>query len=289
MRAIALSAICLCSVQDIAAQNIKQQLLALYPFTEKEETFDGVPIYQLNNLSIVTIKSDSIYADRLDQQLSADIFIFASRHKSASFKPALLVHTPGNWAAAELGGKPSKLCIAHPSAVKVAHQALLAERKRLKLDMWACGLEATHHGPWIEETPALFVEIGSVEQDWRNEVAAKAVARAIMAVAENLQESAPAFLGFGGPHYCPAFTRLSIETNFAPSHLMPKYHLDQVSESLISQAIERTFGHVSVAAIDWKGIRGSQRGRLLKILDGLDIEAQRVRDLLRAPIEDSKG
>ncbi len=281
-----MSAVCLCSVQDIAAQNIKQQLLALYPFSEKEETHDGVPIYQLNNLSIVTIKSDSIYADRLDQRLSADIFIFASRHKSASFKPALLVHTPGNWSAAELGGKPSKLCVAHPSAVKVAHQTLLAERNRLKLDMWACGLEATHHGPWIEKIPTLFVEIGSAEHDWRNEAAAKAVARAIMAVAENLQKSAPAFLGFGGPHYCPAFTRLSIETGFAPSHLMPKYHLDLISESLISQAIERTHGRVSLAALDWKGIQGSQRSRLVKILEGLNIKAHRVRDLLRAPIED---
>ncbi len=284
-----MSAICLCSLQDIAAQNIKQQLLSLYPFTEKEETFDGAPIYQLNNLSIVTIKSDSIHADQLDQHLPADIFIFASRHKSASFKPALLVHTPGNWATAELGGKSSKLCIAHPSAVKVAHQTLLAERNRLNLDMWACGLEATHHGPWIEETPTLFVEIGSTEQDWRNVVAAKIVARAVMAVAENLHESAPAFLGFGGPHYCPAFTRLSIETRFAPSHLMPKYHLNQVSESLISHAAERTSGHIALAAIDWKGIKGLQRGRLVKILDELNIETRRVRDLLRDAKDDSIG
>ena len=283
-----MSVTCLCSIQDIAAQNIKQQLLALYPFEEKEETFDGAPIYQLNNLSIVTIKTDSIYADRLDQRLSADIFIFASRHKSASFKPALLVHTPGNWTTAELGGKPSTLCIAHPSAVKVAHQTMFAELNRLELDFWACGLEATHHGPLIEEIPALFIEIGSTEQDWRNEVAAKIVARAIMAVAETLHRPTPAFLGFGGPHYCPAFTRLSIETEFAASHLMPKYYLNQVSESLIRHAVERTAGRVALAALDWKGMKGSQRERIGEILDGMNIEAKRVRDLLRDANEDSK-
>jgi D-aminoacyl-tRNA deacylase len=280
-----LSAICVCSLQDIAAQNIKQQLLSLYPFTEKKAIFDGAPIYQLGNLSIVTITSDSIHADHLDHQLSADIIIFASRHKSASFQPALLVHTPGNWAAAELGGKPSKLCTAHPSALKTAHQTLIAERNRLGLDRWACGLEATHHGPWIEEIPTLFVEIGSTEQDWRNEVAAKIIARAIIAVANNLQDSPPAFLGFGGPHYCPAFNRVNLETTFAPSHLMPKYHLNQVSESIIHHAIERTAGGVAFAALDWKGIKGSQRGKLMEILDDLDIEAKRVRDILRASSE----
>lgn len=283
-----MSAICICSIQDIAAQNIKRQLLALYPFTEKEETFDGTPIYQLNNLSIVTIKSDSIYADRLDQRLSADIFIFASRHKSASFKPALLAHTPGNWTMAELGGKPSTLCNALPSAVKIAHQTMLAERDRLELDLWACGLEATHHGPWIEEIPTLFVEIGSTEQDWRNEVAAKIVARAINAVTENLHKSVPAFLGFGGPHYCPAFTRLSIETEFAASHLMPKYYLDHVSESLVRHAVERTAGRIALAALDWKGMKGSQRKRLMELLDEMNIEARRVRDLLRVADEGSR-
>jgi D-aminoacyl-tRNA deacylase len=276
-----LSATCICSTQDIAAQNIKRQLLTLYPFTEKDEEFDRAPIYQFNNLSIVTIKSDSIYADRLDRRLSADVFIFASRHKSASFKPALLVHTPGNWAMAELGGKPSTLCTALPSAVKMAHQTLLSERNRLELDLWACGLEATHHGPWIEEVPTLFVEIGSSEQEWRNEVAGKIVARAIIAVAENLHKPAPAFLGFGGPHYCPAFTRLSIETDYAASHLMPKYHLNQVSESLVRHAVERTAGPIELAALDWKGMKGSQRKRLSEILDKMNIEAHRVRDLLR--------
>jgi D-aminoacyl-tRNA deacylase len=282
-----LSAICICSIQDIAAQNIKQQLLASYPFNEKEETFDGSPIYQWNNLSIVTIKSDSIYADRLDQRLSADIFIFASRHKSASSKPALLVHTPGNWAIAELGGKPNTLCIANPSAVKIAHNTMLAERNSLELDSWACGLEATHHGPWIEEVPVLFVEIGSTERDWRNEVAAKIVARAVIAVAEKLHMSSPAFIGFGGPHYCPAFTRLSTETEFAAAHLMPKYHLNRVSESIVRYAIERTTGSIDLAALDWKGMKGPQREQLVEILDELNIRFQRVRDLLREADEGS--
>jgi D-aminoacyl-tRNA deacylase len=276
------SAICLCSLQDIAAQNIKQQLLTLFPFTETDATFDSYPIYQFDNLSLVTIESDSIYADQLDEQLSADLFIFASRHKSAAFRPALLTHIPGNWADAKLGGKPSQLCPAPPTALKTALLTLLKELKRLDLMDWACGLEATHHGPWIENTPVLFIEIGSTEKEWRNKIAAEIVAKSIVAVAQNLDKNYPIVLGFGGPHYCPAFSRLCAETEYALSHIMPRYHIDQVSEALIQHAIDRTKGTISYAAIDWKGMKGAQRDNLLEILQTIGLEAKRVRDLLHS-------
>jgi len=276
------SAICFCSLQDTAAQNIKQQLLALFPFTETEATIDSYPIYKLGNLSLVTIQSDSIYADQLDEQLSADLFIFASRHKSAAFKPALLAHVPGNWSDAQLGGKPSRLCIAPPTALKVAFLTLLEEQKRLNLMDWACGLEATHHGPWIEKTPVIFIEIGSTEEEWSNKTAAKIVAKSIVTVAKKIDESYPIVLGFGGPHYCPAFSRICNETKYALSHIMPGYHISEVSETLVQHAINRTKGEISYAAIDWKGMKGAQRDHLLDILHNLGLEARRVRDLLHA-------
>lgn len=276
-----MSAICLCSQQDIAAQTIKRQLLSLFPFKEAHKTFDGSPIYQLDNLTLVTIESDSIYADHLDQQLSADLFIFASRHKSAAFKPALLTHIPGNWSGADLGGKPSTLCMASASAMKIALQTLLVERQRFGLESWACGLEVTHHGPWVEDIPVLFVEIGSTEVEWQNETAAEIIARVIVAVARNFQQDFPSVLGFGGPHYCPSFTRLCAETKYAVSHVMPKYHIDEVSEELVSHALDQTQGSIVYAALDWKGMSGGQRTRLLEVLDNCNLPARRVRDLLR--------
>ncbi|MFX1319742.1 MAG: hypothetical protein ACFE9O_11485, partial [Promethearchaeota archaeon] len=95
-----MSVICFCSQQDLAAQNIKRHLLNLFPFTETPETYNNQSIYKLDQLSLVTIEKDSIYADDLDDDFSADLFIFASRHKSAAFQPALLTHIPGNWADA---------------------------------------------------------------------------------------------------------------------------------------------------------------------------------------------
>jgi len=277
------SCICFCSKQDIAAQSIKQKLLELHPFQETEERFDDHPVYRLGHLSLVTINSDSIHADRLDQQFpEASLFIFASRHKSAAFKPALLVHTPGNWSEENpLGGKPSTLCTSHPSAIKTALLTLLAERQRLSLTSWACGLEATHHGPWIVNTPVLFVEIGSTEQEWRNEVAAEAVANAIVTASKSLNQEHPVILCFGGPHYCPTFTRITAETPYAPSHILPKYHMNLVSESLIRQAIASTAGTVKYAVLDWKGMSGPQRTLLRQTLDRIGLETKRARDLIR--------
>ncbi|MHA2406288.1 MAG: D-aminoacyl-tRNA deacylase [Candidatus Hermodarchaeia archaeon] len=280
-----MSVICFCSKKDLAALNIKHQLLALFPFTETSDTYDAHPIHQLANLSVVTIEKDSIYADNLDESFSADLFIFASRHKSAAFKPALLTHIPGNWAEADLGGKASTLCIAPPSAMKIALHSLLSEQQRLGLTDWACGLEATHHGPFIPSTPVLYVEIGSTEKEWENPIAAEIVARTIVTVAQQYQTSYPTVLGFGGPHYCPGFTRLSVETPYAVSHVLPKYHLDQLSESLFAQAIQRSSPQPTHAALDWKGMKGDQRNQVKTLAEGLGLKVDRVRNLIRSSNE----
>ncbi len=275
-----MSVVCFCSSKDLAAQSIKNQLLQLFPFIESRQHFDSYSIYQLEQLTLVTIEQDSIFADNLDQHFTADLFIFASRHKSAAFKPALLTHIPGNWATADLGGKPGNLCIAHPSAMKVALQTMLAERQRLDLTDWECGLEATHHGPFIQSIPVLYIEIGSTEQEWQNPAAAEAIARTIVSVAQRFHTAYPAVLGFGGPHYCPTFTRLCSETQYAVSHVLPKYHMDQLSEALIQHAIDRTVGKPVSAVIDWKGMKSTQRETLLAIIESVGLKAERVRNLL---------
>lgn len=275
-----MSVVCFCSLKDLAAQTIKEHLLQHHPFVETGTTFNSTPIYKFNELSLVTIEQDSIYADDLDQQFTADLFIFASRHKSAAFKPALLTHIPGNWGPAELGGKASTLCTAHPTAMKIALQTLLAERQRLELTDWACGLEVTHHGPFIHNVPVLYIEIGSTEEEWQNPKAAEAVSQAVVSVAQRHQEPHPVVFGVGGPHYCPAFTRLCAETPYAISHILPKYYLDQASPALIKHAIERTSTPPSYVALDWKGMKGPQRDQVIQIVSELGLETKRVRALL---------
>ncbi|MFX0169996.1 MAG: D-aminoacyl-tRNA deacylase [Candidatus Hodarchaeota archaeon] len=275
-----MSVVCFCSSKDLAAQTIKQCLLDQYPFTDTGNTFDSFPVYQFEQLSLVTLQQDSVHAENLDENFTADLFIFASRHKSAAFRPALLTHVPGNWGNADLGGKASTLCYAPPIALKVALQVLNSEKAQFGLSEWACGLEVTHHGPFVESTPTLFIEIGSTEQEWQHVPAAKLVARCILSVAQRFQESYPVVLGIGGPHYCPAFTRLCLESSYAIGHIIPKYYLDELAENLLQQAITRSSPPPIFAALDWKGMKGDQRKRVISLLDSLELEVKRVNSLL---------
>jgi D-tyrosyl-tRNA(Tyr) deacylase len=104
-------------------------------------------------------------------------------------------------------------------------------------------------------------------------------------VAQQYQTSYPTVLGFGGPHYCPGFTRLSVETPYAVSHVLPKYHLDQLSESLIAQAIQRSSPQPTHAALDWKGMKGDQRDQVKTLAEGLGLEVDRIRNLIRSSNE----
>jgi D-aminoacyl-tRNA deacylase len=118
----------------------------------------------------------------------------------------------------------------------------------------------------------LYIEIGSTEEEWQNPKAAEAVSQAVVAVAQRYQESNPVVFGVGGPHYCPAFTRLCAETPYAVSHILPKY--------FIKHAIERTSTPPSYAALDWKGMKGPQRDQVIQIVSELGLETKKVRVLL---------
>jgi len=267
------------STRDLASVKVREVLESLVSFEDAGRRFNGEPVLRAGDVLLVTVDCDLLYADHVDQ-LGAELAVFASRHESASRLPSLLVHVPGNWTSkAEAGGRPRALCRCRASAVKEALLELEAQRRRLGLDGWLCGVEATHHGPYLEATPALFVEVGSSESEWGDERAAEAAARAILRAVRS-SASYRALIGIGGPHYAPKFTRIMLETEWAVGHIAPKYVLSELDEELLAQAISRCEGGVEGAVIDWKGVRGEDRARVLDLLDRLGVKAYRDDDLL---------
>lgn len=77
--------------------NIKEALVELFPFTKIEEKFEGEFVYNYIDISIYTTKNDLIFSEDIDSNINADIFIFASMHRSADNRPALTVHPIGNY------------------------------------------------------------------------------------------------------------------------------------------------------------------------------------------------
>ena len=251
---------------DIAAKNIADKIIQNYNLNEISPD-----LYRTGNVQLTYLESSSIFSSKLDKKLQTDAIIFASKHRSESQEPTLTVHVPGNLTDdISYGGQPRELAWAWCQRMRNALLKLNELKSTLKND-YKISYEATHHGPTDFEIPVWFVEIGSNEIFWRDEEAGTAVAEAIWASLTNPLQGKPS-VGFGGGHYASKFTRLTLEGEFAFGHIMPKYALENLSEEMITDVFKKTFEKCETAILDWKGMKGGQRQKLLNMLENMKIK-----------------
>ena len=268
------------SDKDTASLNIKQQILNHYPFNKTAETFQQTPLYtaDLNgkNITLATLSEESVKAQNLpDNFPNADLIVFISRHSSANGKPTLSVHTPGNLGNAELGGLPRTISVSPATAMRDALKALLHYKEELSLD-YEVSYECTHHGPSLN-VPAMFVELGSSPAQWSDSKAAMAVANSAMSAIVNFSKSANSVaLGIGGTHYNQKFTRMALAGEAVFGHMIPKYAVSIIDSEILSQCIEKTLEKVSLAILDWKGIRSQDKPKLLSALQDVGLPFKKV-------------
>ena len=267
------------SEQDIASLNIKKVLIRDYGFGETTELFEGNPIFIDDaGTQIITTNRDEIQCDHLEEHFTAEAFIFCSRHRAESGKPALLVHSTGNLgAAADFGGNPHQLSVSAPALVSVALKRLFEERNSLGLDEFDVSLEVTHHGPTSMKTPLVFVELGSSEEYWTHQDGAKAVAAAVMdCVAEPL--SGEAVIGFGGTHYASKFNKIVLERGYKIGHMAPKYAINDLTPDVLGQMINNSTNPIVAAIIDWKGLNSENKAHVLPMLEDAEIDVIRAKN-----------
>jgi len=265
-----------CSKTDPASMNIRSKLLEILDFKKTMDKVCNEEVYRLDDVFLVTIDHETIYADEIENLIKVNGVIFASRHAAESGMPAFLAHTPGNWTDQALyGGKPRSICIAMPIHLKKAVMSL--ERLRIEEGFtdWKCGLEVTHHGPYLDETPAMFIELGSTPKEWSNDKAAMVVAQAIAELLDVKNEGKVA-VGFGGPHYAPQFNRIILNEDLAISHIIPKYAFPHVTEREIMLAIERSIVKPVIALIDWKGLKSDERQLVLNVCSKAGLQVRKV-------------
>ncbi|MGY5875326.1 MAG: D-aminoacyl-tRNA deacylase [Candidatus Thorarchaeota archaeon] len=268
------------SERDIASLNIKDILLNEYGFEVTGQSFEGNPIYRCDESTLlVTAKDDLIYCNHLEAHFQPDAFIFCSRHRAESGKPALLVHSTGNFGSdAQFGGNPHELSVSAGSLITAALQTLYEKRNESGLIEFDVSLEVTHHGPTSMATPLLFIELGSDEHHWRNKEGARVVAAAAMDAARVPTDNFTS-IGFGGTHYASKFNRLVLERDIRIGHIAPKYALDEIKHEVVHQMISRSKESVKQAIIDWKGTNSTQKAHLFPILEALDIEIIRAKNV----------
>lgn len=237
----------------------------------------GMNIFSCLNPKIPRLIFDKeiVYAEDIDKQKEAkdaDFIIFASKHQGKT--PQMLsIHAPGNWKKADFGGKEGEVCTTSASVLKV----FFSELNENIPSGWSVTMEATHHGPLISK-PCLFIEVGSNENDWKNSSGAEAIAKTIENSIGLLEKGIPEFetaIAVGGPHYCPNFNKIQLNSKYAISHVIPEYCFPITSE-ILQEAVSKTVEKVTVAIIDWKGCGKSEsRQSVVNILESTKLDVLR--------------
>ena len=247
-------------------------MLSEYGFVEET---DGEMLDSTRTVRLVTVDKLPIYVEPGDVPSDSSSIIFASKHVSGTNTPALTVHTTGNLTkTAEFGGKPEEVSFVDPARMQIAIQKLrkAVSEETIEIDLT---LEATHHGPTSFPVPVCFVEIGSGTKEWTDPRLGKVAAAAIMEAAKTADRAGVKAVGFGGTHYSPKFTRLSIEGAYQIGHIVPRHALETgIPEPVLRDTLRKTIGPPK-ALIDWKGLRGEDRRKLVARLESWGYEIER--------------
>lgn len=231
------------SKQDVAGKNIANKLNGKYKIKE----IDG------SLLTYNPIEKGKIY-------------IFLSKHKSKERVKALTCHHPANWTSFnEYGGDSFNCSYCVPSIIKGLSEEI---QKRInELEGYKFTLEVSHHGP-TPDVPVIFVEIGSCEEDWNNQIAGEIIAESIMKFEPSTEGEI--VMGVGGPHYAPNFTKWLNE--YRIGHIIPKYAVDGLTYDAFVKGIEKSTEKIEKILIDWKGLNKEQREKIIEFCEEYGIE-----------------
>ena len=261
------------SREDLAGRNIASHLKEKISFSESTRG----PLRALNHGDIYLLCTEMSLVNLSLPLEGFEWVLCLSRHRSESGKRCLTAHTPGNLRGfADLGGRPNEVAISNPPL----QSSLIRELHRSGADLsLTCqvSVEATHHGPTELPCPVTFVEIGSDEEAWKDELMGEAVARAVSRVLLSPMGVGKGALGVGGGHYPEKFTDLIINQNRLIGHIVPKYAMSEgLDSTMFKTCIERTFGGCSSIIVDWKGTPSNFKESLRTLSQSLGLELVRV-------------
>ena len=239
---------------------------------------------QFGNFHFYLVDNEIIYTENLDlgKINQYDLIIFASRHVSEKGGKTISIHAPGNWRDAKFGGEKGKVCKTSAQFQKQLFEKLKKNLEKFPLKGYELTLEATHHGPLISK-PCLFVEIGATEREWKDRKAAFVVAKSISEIIQEFRENPynEIAVGIGGPHYCPSFNKIQLNSNVAISHVIPQY-VFPLTEEMVQEAIAGTEEDIDMILLDWKGLgNAEQRNQAMEIINKFYIQKRRTSEIAK--------
>ncbi|MEM4312374.1 MAG: D-aminoacyl-tRNA deacylase [Nitrososphaerales archaeon] len=240
----------------------------LFNFEELKEIEEG-KIYESKLFSLELIDKELIFSDDLPYKEDF-CYIFLSKHRSESKIPTLTSHFPGNLCYDNsLGGNKREVAYCWPSLLKsyITHIYNLRD----KVSHYQITLEPTHHGPTSSKSPFLFVELGSKEENWRDDKAAKVVCEALVNTLKEEVKLCDAALALGGPHYSEKFTNYLIKGDIPIAHMVPKYSLSCLDEFMMDHIMRKSIQPIKYALLNGKGL-GKEKERIIKLIQDFGLE-----------------
>jgi D-aminoacyl-tRNA deacylase len=225
---------------------------------------DGLAVREFEDRHLDLVRPAEAFPD-------VDVLAFASKHAGETGK-LLTAHHTGNFGPADHGGAPNALARAAPNA----HAAVVDALETHAPADYAVGVECTHHGPTDVGAPSLFVEVGSGPEQWADEDATQAVARAILELrdvpADRETEGGTGvrrqLVGFGGGHYAPRFERIVRETGWAVGHVAADWGLEALGDpttpaarQVIDECFTQSAADIALVAGERPAIRAALTDR----------------------------
>lgn len=204
-----------------------------------------------------------------------DLIFFASTHCSEKMMNSLTVHVAGNFSEARFGGIQGEICIAPADIIRNAYLSIRENYSLVKkmnqswMRNYEITIEATHHGPYLEKVPSIFIEIGSDDDSWNDPCAGEVIARSIVGsvLASMSNPKGPVCVGIGGPHYASNFVKMIESSGASVGHIVAKYALEHLDREMLEKLSRNTKPRFDCFAVDYKGL-GQEKQRLKALLDG---------------------
>lgn len=225
---------------------------------------DGIAVREFEKRHLDMVRPAEAFPD-------VAVLAFASKHAGDTGK-LLTAHHTGNFGPADHGGDPNALARAAPNA----HAAVVDALETHAPADYEVGVECTHHGPTDVGAPSLFVEVGSGPEQWADDRATRAVARAILELRGVPADRSPEgqsgerrqLIGFGGGHYAPRFERIIRETDWAVGHVAANWGLEALGDPTAPEARQVIADAFTESAADRALVAGDHPD-LRRVIDGL--------------------
>ncbi|WP_434731549.1 D-aminoacyl-tRNA deacylase [Thermogladius sp. KZ2Tp1] len=235
----------------------------------------AVECWSRPGVTVAGFDKDVIEFDFLDDAMpEAEYFIVLSRHSSQAGVKSYTVHHTGNFGGEALyGGRPGELGIANPAVAFGLLRELVKRAGAMgRLDEYRVSYEATHHGPTSLKKPLTFVEIGSSQTEWADEVNHEILAESVAGLLESGPAECRPAIGIGGGHYPWKHTEYSLREKVCFGHLLPKYAIEYLSAEVLEQMIGRTYGSVELIVVEKKSTRLEHRVMIESFADSKGLE-----------------